>query len=226
MSVLPDDSTLAERRLRMVADQLVRRDIRDPHVLAAMSKVPRHLFVPADNVVEAYSDGPLSIGHGQTISQPYIVASMTQALGVGPESRVLEIGTGSGYQTAILAEIVREVYSIEILPDLLRVANRRLFDLGYRNVRTRLGDGARGWPEHAPFDGILVTAAAPLVPDTLLTQLGPGGRLAIPVILSDARQELRLITRTVTGTHEEPMYDVRFVLMQGEVQYRGRPPVS
>ncbi|MBI5265778.1 MAG: protein-L-isoaspartate(D-aspartate) O-methyltransferase [candidate division Zixibacteria bacterium] len=210
----------------MVADQLVRRDIRDPRVLTAMSKVPRHLFVPTDQVAEAYSDGPLSIGHGQTISQPYIVASMTQSLKLGRESRVLEIGTGSGYQTAILAEVAAEVYSVEIVPDLLRVAERRLLELGYQNIRTRLGDGAMGWSEYAPFDGILVTAAAPVVPETLLTQLGSGGRMAIPVILSEARQELRLITRTGSGMVEEPMYDVRFVLMQGEVQYRGRRPMS
>lgn len=210
----------------MVTEQLVRRDIRDDRVLEAMAKVPRHLFVPSGQIAEAYSDGPVSIGHGQTISQPYIVASMTQALALGPESRVLEIGTGSGYQTAILAELAREVFSVEIVPDLLGSAERLLSQLGYRNVRTRLGDGAMGWPESAPFDGIIVTAATPIVPDALLTQLGLSGRMTIPIILSESHQELRLITRTRTGAHEESMYDVRFVLMRGAVESKGHPPLS
>jgi protein-L-isoaspartate(D-aspartate) O-methyltransferase len=226
MPELPDDSVLTERRLRMVAEQLARRDIRDDRVLEAMGKVARHLFVPGDQIAEAYSDGPLSIGYGQTISQPYVVASMTQALALGPGSRVLEIGTGSGYQTAILAEIVREVLSVEIVPELLRMAEGLLSRLGYCNIRTQLGDGVLGWPEIAPFDGILVTAAAPVVPDTLLAQLGPGGRMVIPIILSETRQELRLITRAETGVIEEAMYDVRFVLMRGAVQSKGRPPAS
>ena len=226
MSELLDDPVQRTRRLRMVDEQLTSRDIRDPLVIAAMTKVPRHLFVPDNSLPEAYSDGPLLIGHGQTISQPYIVASMTQALALSPESRVLEIGTGSGYQTAVLAEIFREVYTIEIIPELCRDSERRLAVLGYSNVQIRLGDGGFGWPEAAPFDGILVTAAAPCVPVSLSAQLAVGGRMVIPFIICTGHQELRVITRSHSGLDEQAMYDVRFVLMKGIVDQDGRPPVT
>ena len=213
-----DDARFTARRLEMVDEQLLRRDIRDPAVLAAMRTVPRHLFVPSDEIAEAYSDGPLAIGHGQTISQPYVVASMTQALGLPRDSRVLEIGTGSGYQTAVLAELFREVYSVEIVPDLLVKAERILRELGYTNAHTLPGDGALGWPEHSPYDGILVTAAAPHIPPLLLDQLAVGGRLVIPLIASDAHQELRVVTKTPEGDLERYLYDVRFVLMRGSIE--------
>lgn len=213
-----DDASFTARRLKMVDEQLLRRDIRDPAVLEAMRSVPRHLFVPSDQIAEAYSDGPLSIGHGQTISQPYVVASMTQALELPRDSRVLEIGTGSGYQTAVLAELFCEVYSVEIVPDLLLHAERMLHGIGYTNAHTILGDGALGWPEHSPYNGILVTAAAPHIPPLLLDQLAVGGRFVIPLIASDAHQELRVVTKTADGVTERFLYDVRFVLMRGSIE--------
>jgi protein-L-isoaspartate(D-aspartate) O-methyltransferase len=201
--------------MRMVREQLAGRDIRDEVVLAAMGRVPRHRFVPSDQIAEAYTDGPLLIGHHQTISQPYIVASMTQALALTPESRVLEIGTGSGYQTAVLAEIARQVFTVEIIPELSIRATDVLIRLGYQNITAVVGDGSLGWPEWAPYDGVIVTAAAPSVPPTLVNQLCIGGKLVIPVALSDSHQELHLIERTQSGITDRAMYDVRFVLMQG-----------
>jgi len=165
----------------MVETQIRARGIADPAVLRALERVPRHRFVPPEYQPDAYGDHPLPIGHGQTISQPYIVALMTELLGVGPADRVLEIGTGCGYQTAVLAEIAAEVYSVEIIPQLAAAAEQRLHELGYRNVHLRRGDGHEGWPEHAPYGGIIVTAAAAEVPPPLLEQLAEGGRLAIPV---------------------------------------------
>ncbi len=168
-------------RERMVEEQLLERNIRDPRVLEAMRTVPRHSFVPAEQRDLAYVDSPLPIGNGQTISQPYIVALMTQLLGLKGNERVLEVGTGSGYQAAILAYLASEVYTIERHAELGRLAGRILEDLGYHNVHVKIGDGSRGWAEYAPYDAILVTAAAPQVPRPLLEQLADGGCLVIPV---------------------------------------------
>jgi len=164
----------------MVAE-LRRLGIRDERVLAAMERVPRHLFVPEHIRHLAYDDTPLPIGHGQTISQPYIVALMTQALELDGDEKVLEVGTGSGYQTAILCELAREVFSVERIPELAEGAKERLAELGYRNVRIRVGDGSLGWPEEAPFDRIIVTGALPKLPDPLWEQLADGGRLVAPI---------------------------------------------
>jgi protein-L-isoaspartate(D-aspartate) O-methyltransferase len=198
-------------RLRMVEEQLRARDIRSVRVLDAMRKVPRHLFVPEDRRSEAYADTPLPIGHGQTISQPYIVAFMTQALDLEPEHRVLEIGTGSGYQAAVLGELAKEVYTIEIIPPLADEARETLSSLGYRNIHVRTGNGYLGWPEHAPYDRIMVTAAPDEVPPALLQQLKIGGLMAIPVGIGT--QELRILRRTANGTETLRTLPVRFVPM-------------
>ena len=192
-------------RRRMVDQQLKARDIFDPRVLVAMGKVPRHLFVEPAVEPFAYEDRPLSIGAGQTISQPYIVALMTQLLKVQPSHRVLEVGTGSGYQAAVLGELAADVYTIEIIPSLAETARVRLEALGYRNVHVRQGDGYEGWREFAPYDAIVVTAGAPQIPPPLVEQLRDGGRIAIPVGGAMATQELmfgekqggRLQTRSV-----------------------------
>src|SRR5438094_5636768 len=182
----------------MVAAQLAQRGIRDRRVLAVMARVPREWFLPPHLHAEAYEDTPLPIGSGQPISQPYIVALMTAALAPRRRDRVLEIGTGSGYQAAILAHLARRVYTIERRPDLLVEAEERFRRLGLTNIETRLGDGAAGWPEEAPFDGIIVAAAAPRIPEPLATQLAPGGRLVIPV--GDlASQELVILERPRSG---------------------------
>ena len=202
------------RRATMVEEQLSKRGINDPRVLEAMRKVPRHRFVPESARDEAYGDYPLPIGHGQTISQPYIVGFMTQALRVDSSHRVLEIGTGSGYQAAILAELARDVYTIEIIPALAKSAETLLADLGYRNVHVREGNGYLGWPEHAPFDRIIVTAAPDEVPPALLAQLKIGGLMAIPV--GTILQELRVLRRTDTGLETLETLPVRFVPMTGK----------
>ncbi len=181
-------------RRRMVQQQIADRGISDPRVLAAMLNVPRHLFVPEDIRYRAYDDCPLPIGEGQTISQPYMVAWMTELLEVEEGDRVLEVGTGSGYQAAVLAELAREVFSIEKYPRLAREAEERLRNLGYANIHIRTGDGTLGWPEKAPFEGIMVTAGAPSVPQPLLEQLAEGGRLVIPVG-SPGMQMLTLVRR-------------------------------
>ncbi|HOC19417.1 MAG TPA: protein-L-isoaspartate(D-aspartate) O-methyltransferase [Vicinamibacterales bacterium] len=186
-------------RERMVSRQLEGRDITDRKVLEAMRAVPRHLFVPPDLRDRAYDDTPLPIGHGQTISQPYIVALMTQLVRPGPADRALEIGTGSGYQAAILARLVQEVYSIEIVEPLAREAEERLRELGFGNVTVRAGDGYRGWPERAPFDIVMVTAAPDHLPPALLEQLGPGGRLVIPIGPRGGGQVLRLFEKDREG---------------------------
>src|SRR3989454_2737614 len=194
----------------MVARQLAGRGIRDCRVLAAMAWVPREWFLPPHLASEAYEDAPLPIGSGQTISQPLIVGLMTEALAARRRDRVLEIGTGSGYQTAILARLAARVYTVERLPDLLVEAEARFQRLGLTNIETRLGDGARGWPERAPFQGILVTAAAPRIPPPLLEQLALRGRLVIP--LGDlATQELVIVTRGPDGWTERRAGGVRFV---------------
>ncbi len=194
----------------------IKRDKLDDAVLAAMRKVPRHAFVDAEMRRYAYDNGPLPIGHGQTISQPYIVALMTDLARPTRESRVLEVGTGCGYQTAVLAELAAEVYSIEIVPPLAELAAERLRRLGYQNVHLRTGDGYHGWPEHAPFDAILVTAAAPTVPPPLIEQLAAGGRLVIPVGEPAFGQELRLLEEGTDGeleTHD--ILPVAFVPLTG-----------
>jgi protein-L-isoaspartate(D-aspartate) O-methyltransferase len=204
-------------RAGMVRRQIAARGVRDPRVLKAMEKVPRHLFVPAVRQAEAYEDYPLPIGGGQTISQPYIVAAMTEALRLKPGSRVLEIGTGSGYQAAILGELAREVYSIEIVPALGQRAAKLLAQLGYRNIQVHVGDGYRGWPERAPFDAILLTAAPVQLPEPLLRQLKMGGTLVAPVGPTDDQRLIR-VTKTVTGFSREHLMDVRFVPMTGKAQ--------
>jgi protein-L-isoaspartate(D-aspartate) O-methyltransferase len=195
-----DQQSLDEARRRMVEEQLERRDIEDPKVLAAMGRVPRHRFVPEALQFRAYADHPLPIGSGQTISQPYIVALMTQLAELEPDDSVLEIGTGSGYQAAVLAEIVRQVYTIEIVPELAESAKALLAELGYRNVETRTGDGYLGWKEKAPFDAILVTAAPPEVPPALVEQLAPGGILVIPVGPQSHMQSLMRIEKSPDGS--------------------------
>ena len=199
----------------MVDEQIVARGVRDPRVLAAMRKVPRHEFVPDPTVIDPYDDAPHRIGHEQTISQPYIVAVMTEAAAIAPGDRVLEIGTGSGYQAAVLRELTDHVYSIEIVEPLGRSAAATLARLGY-NVDLRIGDGYVGWPEAAPFDAIVVTAAPPTVPAPLRDQLAVGGRLVIPVGVD--YQELRVMTRTADGYAEERLFPVRFVPMTGAAQ--------
>jgi protein-L-isoaspartate(D-aspartate) O-methyltransferase len=209
------DSLAAERAL-MVDEQIARRGVKDPFVLAAMREVPRHEFVPESYRKYAYADEPLPIGEGQTISQPYIVAVMTDTLGLTKDSRVLEIGTGSGYQAAVLGEIAGEVYTIEIVEPLCKEAAATLARLGYANVHVRCGDGYRGWPEAAPFDAIIVTAAPDHVPQPLVDQLKPLGRMCIPV--GDMYQELMLITKTEHGVTQQEMLPVRFVPMTGEAE--------
>jgi protein-L-isoaspartate(D-aspartate) O-methyltransferase len=210
-----DEATLSQARQQMVARQLAGRDITDARVLSAMGRVRRHLFVRLSQQAEAYDDHALPIAEGQTISQPYIVALMTQLLELKGPERVLEVGTGSGYQAAILAELSRQVFTIEILPALAQTAAAHLSALGYRNVRVRTGDGYRGWPEQAPFDAIIVTAGATHVPAPLIEQLKEGGRLVIPVGASSASQELlqgrkeqgRLVTRVVAPVRFVPLVE-------------------
>jgi protein-L-isoaspartate(D-aspartate) O-methyltransferase len=202
-------------RRQMVAEQLRARDIRDPRVLAAMDRVPRHLLVPEAVRGEAYEDHPLPIGHGQTISQPYIVAFMSEALDVEPDHRVLEIGTGSGYQAAVLAELAREVYTMEIVEPLAESARQALEALKYTNVHVQAGNGYLGWPEHAPYDRIMVTAAPEEVPPALVEQLKVGGIMAIPVG-SGMMQELRILRRTPGGMETLRTLPVRFVPMTGK----------
>ena len=201
-------------RHRMVDEQLRARDIRDPAVLDAMRAVPRHLFVPEALRADAYGDFPLPIGLDQTISQPYIVAFMTEALALEPGHRVLEIGTGSGYQAAVLSLLAKEVYTIEILAPLAERARATLGGLGYRNVEVRTGNGYLGWPEHAPYDRIMVTAAPDETPPALVQQLKVGGLMAIPVGTSS--QELRILRRTATGLQTLKTLPVRFVPMTGK----------
>ena len=206
-----DPSDNGVRRQRMVEEQLVRRGLRDEDVLAAMRSVPRHLFVPEDLAGEAYADTPLPIGLGQTISQPYMVALMTSLLGVDVRTRVLEVGAGSGYQTAVLAELAGEVRALERLAPLAERARATLRTLGYDNVRLAIGDGARGWHEAAPFDGILVAAAAAEVPPELLGQLADGGRLVIPIGRPSGDQVLTILRREGDGFSERRDTLCRFV---------------
>ncbi len=214
-AVFPEDPTAA-RRLAMVRDQIQARGVSDPRVLEAMRTVPRHLFVPQELARAAYEDSPLPIGEGQTISQPYIVALMSELLETAPEQRVLEIGTGSGYQAAVLSGLVREVYSIEIKEPLYRRAAETLRRLGYGNVRTRLADGYFGWPGEPPFDGIMVTAAVDHVPPPLLAQLKDGGRLVLPLGSPYSVQSLVVVTKEGGKYLLRHVLGVLFVPMTGK----------
>jgi len=205
------DNSYQEVRLKMVDEQIKNRGVDDERVLEAMRKVHRHLFVPKLSQRFAYQDHPLSIGHGQTISQPYIVGFMTAAAMLKKDDRVLEIGTGSGYQAAILAEIVKEVYTIEIVKPLAETAKRRLEKLGYRNISVKEGDGYQGWSEHGPFDAIIVTAAPAEIPQKLVDQLILGGRMVVPV--GSFYQDLFLVTKTDEGIKKDKLLPVRFVPM-------------
>jgi len=212
------EDVYAEKRERMVKTQIEARGVRDKLVLDAVRKVPRHLFVSESLKDQAYSDGPLPIGEGQTISQPYIVALMTELLNLKGGEKVLEIGTGSGYQAAILAEIAKEVYSIEIICSLAEMSEKRLEEMGYENITVRCADGYQGWKENAPFDGVIVTAAPDHIPQPLVDQLKVGGRLVIPV--GDIFQELIVVTKTETGIKRINVIPVRFVPMTGEAEKR------
>ena len=205
-----------DARARMVRTQIEARGVADRRVLAAMATVPRHRFVAPGLAPQAYDDRPLPIGHGQTISQPYIVAYMTELLSLTPGARVLEVGTGCGYQAAVAAEIARQVYTIEIVKALADTARTTLADLGYTNISVRHGDGYGGWPDQAPFDGIVVAAAPDHVPPALVAQLAMGARLVLPV--GDQHQEIRVITRTVGGHREERLIPVRFVPLTRDVR--------
>jgi len=211
--------------LRDIAEEInyTRREIGktafDPRVMAAMARVPRESFVPDSRRLYAFANGPLPIGHGQTISQPYIVALMSDLLEPRPDSVILEIGTGSGYQAAVLAEIVRQVYSIEIIEALADSAGARLAELGYANVAVRHGDGYHGWAEHAPYDGIVVTAAAPHIPPPLIEQLRPGGRLVIPVGLPGCVQQLQVVEKQADGSStRRDILMVAFVPLTGSLR--------
>lgn len=208
LSLQDNYSTLRER---MVQNQIVERGITDSETLKAMRKVPRHLFVPPDLMDQAYDDNPLPIGNGQTISQPYIVAYMTEVCKPSKRKKVLEIGTGSGYQAAILAEIADTVYTIEIIPELAEKSSNTLSNLGYKNIKCKVGDGYNGWPENAPFDIIVVTAAANAVPEPLINQLAENGRLVIPVGQPWLVQELILLVKNNGKIKESRLASVRFV---------------
>ena len=216
--VPPEEAVYAAARARMVRDQIAARGITDSRVLAAMASVPRHEFVPASKRAWAYEDGPLPIGHEQTISQPYIVAFMTAALNPKPSDRVLEIGTGSGYQAAVLSGLVAEVYSVELVASLAQRARADLQRLGYGNVQVRCGDGYLGWPEAAPFDAVIGTCAPEQVPKVLVDQLKMGGRMILPVGPQGGGQELILLRKTTSGLERQAVMPVRFVPMVGKAK--------
>ncbi len=216
--LLPPPQGFEQARRAMVRDQLEARDITNRRVLEAMGKVPRHELVPPQQRLSAYADHPLPIGYGQTISQPYIVALMTQLAQARPHHKALEVGTGSGYQAAVLAELVSHVYTIEIVDELAERARQDLERLGYANVTVRAGDGYQGWPEQAPFDVILVTAAPEKIPQPLLDQLADRGRLVIPVGPTGGIQFLKVVQRRKDRFEESTVLPVRFVPMTGEAQ--------
>jgi len=205
-----------QERKRMVADQIAWRGLRDPRLLAAMQAVPRHCFVRDEDISWAYADGPLPIGYGQTISQPYIVALMTDLLHLQGDEKVLEVGTGSGYQAAIVAQLAGEVHTVEIIPQLTEQAGRVISELGYDNVFIHAGDGSLGWQADAPYDGILVAAAAPDVPQPLLNQLAEGGRLVLPVGREYGFQRLETWRRVGATFEHEAGIAVAFVPLRGE----------
>lgn len=209
-------------RRAMVQRDIKARGIKSERVLYAMGKVERQKFVPDSMARLAYEDHPLPIGEGQTISQPYIVALMTEAVNPKPEDRVLEIGTGSGYQAAVLAEIVKEVYTIEIIPELSRSAEARLKSLGYENIKVKTGDGFFGWPDAAPFDAIIVTASTEKIPEHLINQLKTGGSMVLPLGPDDSLQHLTLVKKTEKGLELFVLEGVLFVPMTGEVRKRAR----
>jgi protein-L-isoaspartate(D-aspartate) O-methyltransferase len=215
----PDYEVMLDEIVRMARESQPYTGIAEfsPQVLAALGSVPRHRFVPPDRKYSACCNRPLSIGHGQTISQPYIVALMTELLRLDKRATVLEIGAGSGYQAAVLAELAGQVYSIEIVEPLAEAAAARLKELGYANVQVRCGDGYAGWPEHAPFDAIMVTAAAPHIPQPLVDQLKPGGRMAIPIGAPYTTQDLQLVEKDAAGhVHKRSVLPVVFVPLTGE----------
>ncbi|MGH9783104.1 MAG: protein-L-isoaspartate(D-aspartate) O-methyltransferase [Terriglobia bacterium] len=209
------EETFRRLRAEMVRDQIAARGVREERVLEVMRDLPRHWFVPPSRQAEAYADKPLSIGDGQTISQPYIVGLMTELLRPEPDDVILEIGTGSGYQAAVLARLARQVYTIEIIPRLAHDAERRLAEMGFANVQVKAGDGYLGWPEYAPFDRIIVTAAPPEIPPALLAQLKRGGRMVLPVGKSDRTQQLLLLEKSKTSDEVvgRNVIPVRFVPM-------------
>ncbi|OFY57469.1 MAG: protein-L-isoaspartate O-methyltransferase [Bacteroidetes bacterium RBG_19FT_COMBO_42_10] len=209
--IAPQTDKFESRRQRMVETQIRNRGVTNPEVLDAMKKVPRHLFIPKEYEDEAYNDYPLPIGYGQTISQPFIVAYMTEAVRPAGKKKALEIGTGSGYQAAVLAEIVDKVYTIEIVPELAKESAERLKDMGYDNIICKHGDGYQGWAEYAPFDIIVVTAAPETIPQPLIDQLSEGGRLIIPVGAAGAIQELVMVIKRNGKTETRRLTFVRFV---------------
>lgn len=211
-----DESHLRAARLRMVEQQLRRRGIHDDRVLQAMAEIPRHLFVPQAYQSSAYEDGPLPIGEGQTISQPYIVALMSESLELQGTETVLEIGTGSGYQAAVLSRLAKHVYSIEIIPELADTARKRLASLGFSNVTVIVGDGNLGWPQGGPYAGILVTAAAPQLPSLLVDQLADGGRLVLPLVVNTDEQHLLRLRKRGDKLVREDLGAVKFVPLVGE----------
>ena len=219
------DSPYRLERKRMVETQLKSRGIQDPGVLSAFLKVPRHKFVPPDLLDQAYRDGPLPIGYNQTISQPYIVAVMVQQANTGPGERVLELGTGSGYQAAILAELGSEVYTVERIPELAEQAETRLERLGYGKINVRLSNGTLGWEEQAPFDAIIVSAAAPKIPDPLLGQLAEGGRLIIPLDAGPS-QILSVVEHTPGGFRKHQGDRCTFVPLLGKYGRKRDPLVQ
>ena len=206
-------------RKRMVEEQIVRRGVHDPRLLSVMGDVPRHRFVLADDLAWAYADGPLPIGHGQTISQPYIVALMTDLLQLNGVERVLEVGTGSGYQAAVLGRMAAEVHTVEVIPELAAQATKILAELGFSNIQIHDGDGSQGWPAASPYNAILVAAAAPSVPQPLLDQLAEGGRLVIPVG-DRGNQQLECWTRTGQKFERRVSLQVAFVPLRGEYGWK------
>ena len=215
---MSDDEFLMARK-RMVEQQILARGVREPRLLAAMEYVPRHRFIPTDDLAWAYEDGPLPIGHGQTISQPYIVALMTEYLQLTGVERVLEIGTGCGYQAAVLGQMVKEVHTVEVIPELAARATQILSDLGYSNIYVHCGDGSLGWPVAAPYEGILVAAAAPAAPQPLLDQLAEGGQLVIPVG-DRGSQQLEIWKRTNQKFESRVGLLVTFVPLRGEYGWK------
>lgn len=215
-----DDYRIARRK--MVETQLKGRGIHDARVLDAMLRVPRHLFVDSAQAAQSYSDAPLPLGHGQTISQPFIVALMLEALELEPADRVLEIGSGSAYQTAILSELAAEVYAVERLEPLYQRGSKIIADLGFSNIHLKLADGTLGWPEKAPFEAIIVAAGGPKIPEPLIDQLAPGGRLIIPVGPTELSQKLTLVTKKPQGLSQKPVADCRFVALVGRHGWAGQ----
>lgn len=222
---LPEDANFTKLREELVQETIYKRGVKSPAVLQAMRSVQRHFFVPDAYMEQAYEDHPLPIGSGQTISQPYIVAFMTETLQLQPGQKVLEIGTGSGYQAAVLAHLTDYVYSIEIIESLAKFARQNLDRAGYAKVITKAGDGYQGWPEYAPFDAIIITAAVDHVPQPLLDQLKPGSRLILP-LETDGHEVLTLFTKTPDGLKEEKLINVRFVPLTGEAVDQNREKTS